>query len=299
FRYLFVLICVKSVCSAGVFGESVSVMEGDSVTLHTDLTEIHEDDDILWTFGAENSPIAKINRAAGIFNTSDVPDGRFRDRLKLDDQTGSLTITDITSEHAGLYKLQIRGAILSSQTSNVSVYGQFIHTHTHTHIQTHTCNCSFVSAGVFGDTDEVKSVMEGDLVALNTDVIKQKEDDIIQWYFNNALIAMINGHPNTSCNYDGEGGRFIDRLKVDYKTGSLTITDITTEHAGRYEAELITSQSSGTIKKLNIPSKCDHTKITPKSSTHDKIIKSFSLTVSGESFNVIYPEIITFSFWTV
>ncbi|XP_016116490.1 uncharacterized protein [Sinocyclocheilus grahami] len=140
---------------------------------------------------------------------------------------------------------------------------------------------AFLVEGVFGDTDEVKSVMEGDLVALNTDVIKQKEDDIIQWYFNNALIAMINGHPNTSCNYDGEGGRFIDRLKVDYKTGSLTITDITTEHAGRYEAELITSQSSGTIKKLNIPSKCDHTKITPKSSTHDKIIKSFSLTVSA------------------
>uniref|UniRef100_A0A672M2F9 Ig-like domain-containing protein n=1 Tax=Sinocyclocheilus grahami TaxID=75366 RepID=A0A672M2F9_SINGR len=118
------LICEQSVCSSGVFGESVSVMEGDSVTLHTNVTQIHEDDDILWTFGAENSPIAKINRAAGIFNTSDVPDGRFRDRLKLDDQTGSLTITDITTQHAGLYKLQIRGAILSSQTSNVSVYAR-------------------------------------------------------------------------------------------------------------------------------------------------------------------------------
>uniref|UniRef100_A0A673JB44 Ig-like domain-containing protein n=1 Tax=Sinocyclocheilus rhinocerous TaxID=307959 RepID=A0A673JB44_9TELE len=97
-------------------------MEGDSVTLHTNLTEIHEDDEIVWTFGAENSTIAQINRTAGIFNTSDVLDGRFRDRLKLDNQTGSLTITNTTTEHAGLYKLQIRGAILSSQTSNVSVY---------------------------------------------------------------------------------------------------------------------------------------------------------------------------------
>ncbi|XP_016113121.1 SLAM family member 5-like [Sinocyclocheilus grahami] len=122
--HTFVLFCLCFWRLIGVFGESVSVMEGDSVTLHTNVTQIHEDDDILWTFGAENSPIAKINRAAGIFNTSDVPDGRFRDRLKLDDQTGSLTITDITTQHAGLYKLQIRGAILSSQTSNVSVYAR-------------------------------------------------------------------------------------------------------------------------------------------------------------------------------
>ncbi|XP_048038436.1 SLAM family member 5-like [Megalobrama amblycephala] len=98
-------------------------MEGDSVTLYTDLTEIHEDDDILWRFGAENSLIAEISRAAGIFSIyDDVPDGRFRDRLKLDDQTGSLTITNITTEHAGVYKLQISGLKLTSKTFSVSVY---------------------------------------------------------------------------------------------------------------------------------------------------------------------------------
>ncbi|XDV22800.1 hypothetical protein PO909_027613, partial [Leuciscus waleckii] len=97
-------------------------MEGDSVSLNTYLTELKDDDEILWTFGAEDSLIAEISRADEIFSTSDdVPDGRFRDRLKLEDQTGSLTITNITTEHAGVYKLEIRGMTLSSKTFNVSV----------------------------------------------------------------------------------------------------------------------------------------------------------------------------------
>ncbi|XP_073699618.1 natural killer cell receptor 2B4-like, partial [Garra rufa] len=113
------------VCSSGVFSESVSVMEGDSVTLHTDVAEICEDHDVLWKFGAEKSLIAQINkisRTAGIFSTFDVPDGRFRDRLKLDRQTGSLTITKTTTKHAGVYELQINGAKSSTKTFSVSVY---------------------------------------------------------------------------------------------------------------------------------------------------------------------------------
>ncbi|XP_067253048.1 natural killer cell receptor 2B4-like [Chanodichthys erythropterus] len=111
----------------GVFGadevKSVSVMEGDSVTLHTDVTEIHEDDDILWKFAAKD--IAKISIEKQIFSTyGDVPDGRFRDRLKLDDQTGSLTITNTRIEHTGLYELDITGVKLSSKTFSVSVYAR-------------------------------------------------------------------------------------------------------------------------------------------------------------------------------
>ncbi|XP_050950278.1 CD48 antigen-like [Labeo rohita] len=88
----------------GVFGVDVkSVMEGDSVTLQTDLTEIKRDDLITWTFGTENTRIAQIN---GLINmVYDGPNGIFRDRLKLDHQTGSLTITNITTEHSGLYSV--------------------------------------------------------------------------------------------------------------------------------------------------------------------------------------------------
>ncbi len=110
--------------SSGVFGESVSVIEGDSVTLNTDVTKIHEDDDILWTFGADNSLIAEISREKQIFSTNHGPDGRFRERLRLDHQSGSLTITNITTQHAGLYKLDIIGVKWSSKTFSVSIYGE-------------------------------------------------------------------------------------------------------------------------------------------------------------------------------
>ncbi|XDV23996.1 hypothetical protein PO909_028315 [Leuciscus waleckii] len=95
-------------------------MEGDSFTLCPDLTEVQ--DDILWSFGAEEYIIAEISRTDGIFSTyDDVPDGRFRDRLKLDDQTGSLTITNTTTEHAGDYEHYHQ---LSSKTFSVTVYAR-------------------------------------------------------------------------------------------------------------------------------------------------------------------------------
>ncbi|XP_067252789.1 CD48 antigen-like isoform X6 [Chanodichthys erythropterus] len=112
------MICVLSICFLlwkGVSGaedavKSVSVTEGDSVTLDAGLIETQRVDLILWTFGPESTRIAQINKIinkVSLYN--DALDGRFRDRLKLDDQTGSLTITNIRAEHAGLYQLQIFG----------------------------------------------------------------------------------------------------------------------------------------------------------------------------------------------
>ncbi len=121
------LICSYS-CFSGVAEtneiQPVSVMEGDYVTLNTDVTEIRNNDDILWKFGAQKSLIAKINREAGISSTFDGPGEIFRDRLKLDNQTGSLTITNITTQHAGLYEVKIIAAKLSSKAFNVSVFGE-------------------------------------------------------------------------------------------------------------------------------------------------------------------------------
>uniref|UniRef100_A0A9J7XXX0 Immunoglobulin domain-containing protein n=1 Tax=Cyprinus carpio carpio TaxID=630221 RepID=A0A9J7XXX0_CYPCA len=120
---LLLCICVSGSETNGT--QSVSVMEGDSVALNfLLLTAIHDDEDILWKFGAEKTLIAKISREAKIFFTFDVPDGRFRDRLKLDNQTGSLTITNITTEHAGLYEVQRSGSKLTSELFSISVYAR-------------------------------------------------------------------------------------------------------------------------------------------------------------------------------
>lgn len=98
---------------------SLSVTVGDSVILHTHATGIQKDDDILWLFGAEKSLIAQIRRNKEIF-----PHERFRDRLKLDKQTGSLTITEITTEQAGDYEVKISGARRTTKAFRVSVYGE-------------------------------------------------------------------------------------------------------------------------------------------------------------------------------
>ncbi len=71
------------------------------------------------------SLIAKMDKEKQILPTSDIHDGRFRDRLKLDDQTGSLTITDITTQHAGLYEVKIIDDDVFPKTFSVSVYHEY------------------------------------------------------------------------------------------------------------------------------------------------------------------------------
>ncbi|CAM4654429.1 unnamed protein product [Leuciscus chuanchicus] len=102
--------------------KTLSVMEGDSVTLHADVSDIQGDITVIeWMFGAENTDtvIAEINRAANI-NTVDE---RFRDRGQMDIQTGSLTITNIRTTDSGLYKLDITGTNTGVvKTFRVTVY---------------------------------------------------------------------------------------------------------------------------------------------------------------------------------
>ncbi|KAI7791248.1 putative CD48 antigen-like [Triplophysa rosa] len=214
---------------SGVFGvdadEVKSVMEGDSVTLHTHLTDIQRDDHILWMFEFHNTLIAEIYKQNVIMHDSNEI---FGGRLKLDSQTGSLSITNIRLRDSGLYQLQIssnRGT--SHKRFSVTVYG------------------------VFGaDADEVKSVMEGDSVTLYTDLTHIQRDDQILWMFefHNTLIAEI--YKQNVIMHDSIE-IFGDRLKVDSQTGSLTITNIRLTDSGLYQLQ-ISSDRGTSYKRFSV-----------------------------------------------
>lgn len=119
--------------------------------------------------------------------------------------------------------------------------------HMHTLMATFLCVSLFLCAAV---TDEVRniSVEEGKNVILNPETEIQR-DDIIEWRFGDQdiLIAEIRG--GTGETHDDDE-RFRGRLRLDKRTGSLTIRNITAEKSGPYKLQI--SSSRGTTNKTFI-----------------------------------------------
>uniref|UniRef100_A0A8C1RRM4 Ig-like domain-containing protein n=1 Tax=Cyprinus carpio TaxID=7962 RepID=A0A8C1RRM4_CYPCA len=152
---------------SGVMDEvSLLVNEGESVILHTGV-KTGQQEKIRWYFS--DIRIAEISGDLSYICT-DVQcknsDERFRDRLKLDNETGSLTIMIIRELDSGLYRLRIISS--SSMNENILLSKTF--------------------------TVEKKSV-EKESVTLDPAVIK-KQNDSMKWYFNDSLIAEITGDQN-------------------------------------------------------------------------------------------------------
>ncbi|XP_058616637.1 uncharacterized protein LOC131530401 isoform X2 [Onychostoma macrolepis] len=224
----FVLLFINGVSDAET-DEMLSVMEGDSVTLHADLTEIQNHDTILWMFGPKDSIISQLTRKNDLNSFFITDDARFRGRLQLDQNTGSLTIRNTRIRHSGQYKLTISREKTTSKTFNVSVFG------------------------LLGEADVVKSVSvtEGNPVTLQTNT-EIHTDDLIVWRFGEKgiLLAKIYVETNeTSLNDAGE--RFKDRLQLDH-TGSLIIENTRTTDSGLYEVQIRGSESSHNIFILSV-----------------------------------------------
>uniref|UniRef100_A0A9J8AQ94 Immunoglobulin domain-containing protein n=1 Tax=Cyprinus carpio carpio TaxID=630221 RepID=A0A9J8AQ94_CYPCA len=212
--------------SDGKNGVSVFLMERDSVTLHTNV-ETNQQGKIRWYFS--DTRIAEINGDLS-FICTDVQckdgDERFRDRLKLDHQTGSLTIMNIRTNDSGVYEL-----IISSKKKNEgdTTFNFAVHD---------------VSALKL---DEMK---EGGNVTLYTDVIKNP-NGVMTWHFNDILITGDQSKicTDVQCNEDTE--RFRDRLKLNNQTGSLTIMNTRTTDSGVYKLEINSSRVS-IVRTFNV-----------------------------------------------
>ncbi|XP_059424834.1 carcinoembryonic antigen-related cell adhesion molecule 1-like [Carassius carassius] len=206
--------------SSGVFGDvsdevSVSVMEGDSVTLI--YVETNKQEDIKWYFN--DTQIAEIAGNHSKIYTDNQDKERFGNRLQVN-QTGSLTITNITNTDSGEYKLQINSS--SENIFNVTV--------------------NDVPAAELHEIKR-KSVKEGESVTLDPEIVKNP-NDTMKWYFNEILIAEITGDQSKICSDVQCKQRFRDRLKLDHQTGSLTITNTRATDTGEYKLLIISSRFS-------------------------------------------------------
>ncbi|KAI7790809.1 uncharacterized protein LOC130548767 [Triplophysa rosa] len=222
----------------------MSVMEGDSVTLNTCVRDIQKDSNIVWTYGPENDVLAKLNKGSQTSINEDVLDEMFRGRLKLDPQTGSLSIKNIRTGHSGLYTAEITSSKegTSKRVFNVNVTGVFD-----------------------PEADKLKSVWknEGEPVTLNTGVTV-KRDDLILWKFgqsskhcvydavhNIPAIAKLYGETRETSLDAGEDQIFSGCLSLNEQTGDLTIRNTQTKHAGCYFLQ-INSNTGTRFRRFNV-----------------------------------------------
>uniref|UniRef100_A0A8C2C284 Immunoglobulin domain-containing protein n=1 Tax=Cyprinus carpio TaxID=7962 RepID=A0A8C2C284_CYPCA len=208
----------------GVFGVDPdgvkTVIEGGSLTLQTDFIEMQKDGLTEWK--VNNTNIATINKGTGkVEYSDDILMMMFSGRLNLD-HTGFLTIWNIRIKHSGEYKVESISSVgTKSKTFKVIVKESPLKS--------------------VEDKDEIKvlSATKGNSETLHTETELQ-EHDLILWRFGaeGSLIAKSDTEDSHTLFYDGDDGRFRGRLEMDTKTGSLTITDLETEHTGEFRLKI-------------------------------------------------------------
>nr|XP_055073159.1 uncharacterized protein LOC129453124 isoform X2 [Misgurnus anguillicaudatus] len=147
---------------------SLSMTEGESVTLESGVTEIQRNDLILWTYG--DTRIAQMNKEPGKISLYDGDNGMFRDKLHLNNQNGSLTITNISTEHTGVYRLEMISSGVLSKTFRVTV-------------------SAFLPIPVI-TRDSTQSPSSGSQCVLLCSVLNVR-DVSLSWYKGNSLLSSI------------------------------------------------------------------------------------------------------------
>ncbi|KAI2650657.1 Carcinoembryonic antigen-related cell adhesion molecule 3 [Labeo rohita] len=227
------IVAVHGFFNMNAEGESTFVMEGDSLTLHTDV-ETNQQETIRWYFN--DARIAQMTGDLSYICTDvqcNEDTKTFRHRLNLDHQTGSLTITNTRTTDSGVYRLRI----ISSHTITEKIFIFAV----------------YDAPAAERNQMKRKSVMEGESVTLDPGEMENL-NYLMTWYFNDIRIAQITGDPNKTCTYgqcEDADGRFRDRLEVN-PTGSLTITNTTTTDSGLYKLQFNSSSRISIIKIFSV-----------------------------------------------
>ncbi|XDV22627.1 hypothetical protein PO909_027484 [Leuciscus waleckii] len=153
----------------------VTVMEGDSVTLHTDVSDIpiYYKHYIEWRFAAEDTRVRVISLDVMTGEIIYYNDQIFIDRLQINNQTGSLTISNIRTTDSGLYHYQVHRF---REYFNVTVYARLP-----IPVITRYSTCSSSSSG------SSSSVSRCSLLCSVLNV----SDVTLSWYKENSLLSSI------------------------------------------------------------------------------------------------------------
>ncbi|TRZ03719.1 hypothetical protein DNTS_015968, partial [Danionella cerebrum] len=264
-------------------------MEGDSVTLLTDVNIKEKNTGIFWMF--ENNSIAGTNTEQNVAGVL-----RDKDRVKIDDRTGSLTITNTRTTDSGIFTVKIIINKKSTTVFNVTVYASLpvpvisretscsssseISPVSKCELLCSVLNVSRVTLSWYNGTSLISSTSASDshinlslpleleyeesniysCVAHNSIRNQTKHPDLgrlcqpCSGKTNHTVLAVAAGtlgivaavvgfennsiaEVNTEQNISGVL-RYKDRVKIDNRTGSLTITNTSTTDSGIYRVEI-------------------------------------------------------------
>lgn len=114
----------------------------------------------------------------------------------------------------------------------------------------HVSLTNFVcSPGVFG-ADEIKEVMEGGSLTLQTSFSEIQSDVQILWLYGKTVIARIHKANGIFQTHDDRaGGIFKEKLELNRQTGNLIIKDIKIKNSGDYQLDI---NSGATSTKFSV-----------------------------------------------